>query len=164
MANIICSFLFGKRYEYGDKEFIELQHCIDKIFEFIGTCSMINHFYQPQRSCGQGNIFTPVCHSVHRGGGLPQCMLGCHPSGRRHHPPLCQGDPPAKETPRKEAPPAKETPPPEGGIPRKETPREGDLPAIRSIRILLECILVYYLYYTYQPRLRVGNVFSLFRL
>ena len=24
--------------------------------------------YRPQRSCGQGNIFTPVCHSVHRGG------------------------------------------------------------------------------------------------
>ena len=24
--------------------------------------------YWPQRSCGQGNIFTPVCHSVHRGG------------------------------------------------------------------------------------------------
>ena len=26
------------------------------------------HFYWPQRSCGQGNIFTPVCHSVHKGG------------------------------------------------------------------------------------------------
>ena len=35
-------------------------------------------FYRPQRSCGQGNIFTPVCHSVHRGG-LPQCMLGYQP-------------------------------------------------------------------------------------
>ena len=43
VANIICSLLFGKRYEYGNKEFIELQHCIDKIFEFIGTCSMVNH-------------------------------------------------------------------------------------------------------------------------
>ena len=30
-------------------------------------------------SCGQGNIFTPVCHSVHGGRGcLPQCMLGYH--------------------------------------------------------------------------------------
>ena len=26
------------------------------------------HHYRPQRSYGQGNIFTPVCHSVHRGG------------------------------------------------------------------------------------------------
>ena len=34
-----------------------------------------------KRSLGQGNIFTPVCHSVHRGGGLPQCMLGYHPLG-----------------------------------------------------------------------------------
>ena len=32
-----------------------------------------------KRSLGQGNIFTPVCHSVHRGWGLPQCMLGYHP-------------------------------------------------------------------------------------
>ena len=30
----------------------------------------INHnLYRPKRSFGQGNIFTPVCHSVHRGGG-----------------------------------------------------------------------------------------------
>ena len=26
------------------------------------------HYYRPKRSFGQGNIFTPVCHSVHRGG------------------------------------------------------------------------------------------------
>ena len=29
---------------------------------------MYSCYYRPQRSCGQGNIFTPVCHSVHRGG------------------------------------------------------------------------------------------------
>ena len=70
------------------------------------------------RSCGQGNIFEPVCHSVHRGGGgLPQCMLG------RRHPP-------------KEVPPWKEAPPP-----GKEAPlRKGSTP--RPVRILLECILV----------------------
>ena len=28
------------------------------------------HCYRPQRSCGQGNIFTPVYHSVHGGGCL----------------------------------------------------------------------------------------------
>ena len=33
-----------------------------------------------KRSLEQGNIFTPVCHSVHRGG-LPPCMLGYHPPG-----------------------------------------------------------------------------------
>ena len=43
-------------------------------------CVVTMYYYRPQRSSGQGNIFTPVCHSVHRGG-LPQCMLGCHPLG-----------------------------------------------------------------------------------
>ena len=32
------------------------------------------HLYRPKRSFGQGNIFTPVCHSVHRGG---VCSGGC---------------------------------------------------------------------------------------
>ena len=71
-------------------------------------------FYRPQRSCGQGNIFTPVCHSVHRGG-LPQCMLGCHP--------------PTKETPLPRRPPGRRHPP----LPRRnphqgETPCQGDPP------------------------------------
>ena len=35
-------------------------------FLFSGSHSRLN-IYRPQRSCGQGNIFTPVCHSVHRG-------------------------------------------------------------------------------------------------
>ena len=29
-----------------------------------------------KRSLGQGNIFTPVCHSVHRGGGMHGCSRG----------------------------------------------------------------------------------------
>ena len=36
-------------------------------------------FTARKRSLGQGNIFTPVCYSVHRG--LPQCMMGYHPPG-----------------------------------------------------------------------------------
>ena len=39
-------------------------------------------------------------------GGLPQCMLGYPPRPRR--PPLCQGDPPAKETPCQGDPPGTE--------------------------------------------------------
>ena len=60
-------------------------------------------FYRPQRSCGQGNIFTLVCHSVHRGG-----------VSSRENPP-CQGEPPlpgrippGRETP---APRTRQTPP-----------------------------------------------------
>ena len=55
------------------------------------------YYYRPQRSCGQGNIFTPVFHSVHRGGGgLPQCMLG-YPPRTRQTPPD-QADPPGSDT------------------------------------------------------------------
>ena len=42
--------------------------------------------YPPQRSCGQGNIFAPVCHSVHRGG---VCLSACWdttPPWSRHPP------------------------------------------------------------------------------
>ena len=35
-----------------------------------------------KRSLGQGYIFAPVCHSVHRGGGLPHCMPGYLPPSR----------------------------------------------------------------------------------
>ena len=43
--------------------------------------------YRPQRSCGQGYVFTRVCDSVHSRGGLPKCMLGYHtPPGSRHPP------------------------------------------------------------------------------
>ena len=72
--------------------------------------------YRPQRSCGQGYVFTGVCDSVHRGG-LPQCMLGyCPPEG---------GTPPKKEPPKKETPCQGD--PPEGGTPLEGgTPHQGD--------------------------------------
>ena len=82
--------------------------------------------YRPQRSCGQGNIFTPVCHSVHRGvsasvqAGIP---------------------PPSKHPPRADNPPGVDTPPPEQTPPGsrlRHTVNE------RPVRILLECILVCY--------------------
>ena len=31
------------------------------------TINVVQCYYRPKRSFGQGNIFTPVCHSVHRG-------------------------------------------------------------------------------------------------
>ena len=73
--------------------------------------------YRPQQSCGQGNIFTPVCHSVHRGG-LPQCMLGY---------------PPGSRPPGIRHPPGSDTPP---GSRLQHTVYE------RPGRILLECFLV----------------------
>ena len=38
---------------------------------------MINIFTARKRSLGQGKIFTPVCHSVHRGG-VHGCLGGMH--------------------------------------------------------------------------------------
>ena len=70
--------------------------------KFVGQ--RVRNCYRPQRSCGQGNIFTPVCHSVCRGGGgLPQCMLGCHPPD--------QADPPRSDTPLDQTPLGQGRPP-----------------------------------------------------
>ena len=44
VANIICSLLFGNRYQYGDKELVEIQHSTDKIFEFLGTSNVVCNF------------------------------------------------------------------------------------------------------------------------
>ena len=91
--------------------------------------------YWPQRSCGQGYVFTRVCDSVHRGGlpegGTPQKEA---PPGRR---------PPQKEAPLEGDPPKKEA---SKENPQKETPSGWRHPRHtvneRLVRILLECILV----------------------
>ena len=49
--------------------------------------------YQPQRSCGQGYVFTRVCDSVHRGGLRAERT----PPGRENPPE--QGDPPGQGEP-----------------------------------------------------------------
>ena len=73
--------------------------------------NLLQNFYRPQRSCGQGNIFTPVCHSVHRGVSSrensparepprsarenPPCLPGrTPPRTRQTTPPLDQADHP----------------------------------------------------------------------
>ena len=70
---------------------------------FGGSLLLLNG---PQRSYGQGYVFTRVCDSVHRG--------VRHPPRRRHHPwetppmkeaPPCQGDPPEGGTPLGRRPP-----------------------------------------------------------
>ena len=75
-------------------------------------------FYRPQRSCGQGYVFTRVCDSVHRGG-----VSGQPPPPRSRENPL----PPGPGRP----------PPPPPGRRLQHTVNE------RPVRILLECILVH---------------------
>ncbi len=42
VSNIICSLLFGERYEYDDPEFQELIDVLDEIFEFLVTNVMVS--------------------------------------------------------------------------------------------------------------------------
>ena len=93
-------------------------------------------FYWPQRSCGQGYVFTRVCDSVNRGGsasvhaGIPTPLGADTP--RSKHPP--------EQTPRKQTPPWEQTPPEQ--TPPPPGSRFRDTVNERLVRILLECILV----------------------
>ena len=59
----------------------------------------IEYNYRPQRSCGQGNIFTPVCHSVHGGFCLSACW---DTTPRTRHPP--EQSTPLEQTPPDQTP------------------------------------------------------------
>ena len=58
-------------------------------------------YYRPQRSCGQSNVFTGVCDSVHRGGGV--CFSACWDT---RPPPREQTRPPGADPPPKKQAPA----------------------------------------------------------
>ena len=107
------------------------------------------HFYQPQRSSGEGYVFTRVRDSVNRRGSASvHAGIPPHPPPRRQAPaqkqtPLEADTPPGKQTPSGSRHPpgsrhhpweADTTPPP--GSRFQHTVNE------RPVRILLECILV----------------------
>ena len=80
----------------------------------------------------QGNVFTPVCHSVHRGG---VCLSACWDT----HTPLEAPPPHPLEAPPRSTPTEAHTPleaHPPGSTP---SPRRS---LQRTVRILLECFLV----------------------
>ena len=141
----------------------------------VRAMSISNHssfsYYRPQRSCGQGYVFTRVCDSVHRGGspGTPPQARQGDPPGREtppagRTPPLDQADPPGWENPPgpgrhppgpgrpprlREPPQTRQTPPGPG---RHPPPGPGRHPPgsrlqntvyERPVRILLKCILVF---------------------
>ena len=85
-----------------------------------------SYCYRPQRSCGQGYVFTCVCDSVNKGG---VCLSACWDitsPGSRH--------PLGADTPQEQTHPQQQTPP---GSRLRHTVNE------RTVRILLECILVF---------------------
>ena len=77
--------------------------CVDEWFQNL----LARTHYRPQRSCGQGNIFAPVCHSVHRG--LGGGLVSQHAQ-----------TPPRADTPQEQTTPREQTPPP-----GKQTPAYG---------------------------------------
>ena len=119
------------------------------------------HLLPVATKLGQGNVFTGVCDSVHRGAGcLPQCMLGYHP------PPREQTPSPGADTPQSRHPPLESRlhPPPGADTttpsPQDQTPKSRHPPPLgsrcqhtvneRPVRILLECILVF-ISFSYVP-------------
>ena len=124
--------------------------------------------YRPKRSFGQGNIFTPVCHSFcSQGGstwpGTPPPGPGTTHPPRPHTPPE-PGTPPPRP-PRDQVPPLPQTTPPGTRYtpwttnpstpprtrypPRPPLSRSSNLRNAvndRPVRILLECILVLVFY------------------
>ena len=95
-------------------------------------------FYRPQRSCGQGNVFTGVCLST---GGEGVCLSACWdaiPPRDQGDTPPDQADPPGPGRPpwdQADTPPGTRQTPPLGRR-LQHTVYE------RPVRILLECILV----------------------
>ena len=105
-----------------------------------------------KQSLGQGNIFAPVCHSVHRGEYLtpPWDLEQTPPRDQIHQPlPGTRCTPPGPATPprtRYTHPPRTRYTPLTRYTPgTRYTPpmqRLGDTVNTRAVRILLECILV----------------------
>ena len=92
---------------------------------------IVGYHYRPQRSCSQGNVFTRVCHSVHRGG---VCLSACWDTTP---PPQEQTNPPEADTPWKQTPPRSRHPPwgrhpLEADTPREQTPPQEADSSIQS--------------------------------
>ena len=88
--------------------------------------STLSIFTARKRSLGQGNIFTPVCHSVHRVGGVPDQV---HPPGADTPPD--QVHPPGADIPQSRHPPGPGTPPRTRYIPPgADPPGPGTLPEL----------------------------------
>ena len=121
------------------------------------------YYYRPQRSCGQGYVFTRVCDSVNRGvlrrtsrdqADPPRTKE--NPPGTRHpptakeNPPWDQGEPPqTRHTPPgpRRTPPGPRRPPQDQAHPpgpRRTPPEPGTPPGKNTAAYgLLECILVW---------------------
>ena len=153
--SLIKIYLFSWIHSYSSKHVNKMKQLIANT---VAKWWHINwYFYRPQRSCGQGNVFTGVCLST---GGEGVCLSACWdaipPSPTRQTPPQDQADPsgPGRplldqaDTPPGRHPPGPGRPPRPGRHPpgTRQTPPSGSrlqhTVYERPVRILLECILV----------------------
>ena len=86
-------------------------------------------YYRPQRSCGQGYVFTRVCDSVHRGRSPENPPQDQADTPDQAEPPQDQADDPSRETPWDQAdPPGRENPPDQADPPQGEPPQTRQTP------------------------------------
>ena len=115
-------------------------------WEYNSASKMV-HFLLAATKLGQGNVFTGVCDSVHRGG-LPHCMLGCQP-------PPNQVDPPGtRQTPPRPHPPGSGRPHPGPGRPppaREQTPAYGQWAAGTHPTGMHSCLLKLFIFSCFCP-------------
>ena len=127
-----------------------------------------------KRSCGKVMFYTCLSVILFTGGDLPQCKLGYTPFAplgpetpprtRGRHPPGPEADTPlsrpSQQTPPSRYPSQADTPP---QTPPGQTPPSRRL-LLRTIRILLECILVcQILLLPMQTEIGGGNITAEFR-
>ena len=107
--------------------------------KYIGDIYLWFIFTARKRSLGQGNIFTPVCHSVHGGEYLTRYTTPRPgtPSHTRYTP--RPGTPPDQVHPQTRYTPGPGTSPRTGTPPSPQD--QGDTVHARAVRILLECNL-----------------------
>ena len=124
----------------------------------LKSSNIIEHIfhYRPQRSCGQGYVFTRVCDSVHRGGlwRTPPDQADTPDQGE---PPQDQGEPPwdQADTPpgtRENPPGPMRTPPPRYQADTPPGRRLQHTVNERPVRILLECIVPTYFFGMHMRR------------
>ena len=85
--------------------------CQCRIYEVILLCNRWENYYRPQRSCGQGYVFTRVCDSVN-GGVSASVHAGMRTPPLEQTPPREQTPPiPPEQTPLEQTPLREQTPP-----------------------------------------------------
>ena len=69
----------------------ETSHSGETTIFFLRHYNKMRQYFLPANEVCDGSVFTPVCHSVHGGGGFPACITGLMTRGICIHEELHQG-------------------------------------------------------------------------